>query len=247
MRILFASLLSMGVILLWARFFAPKAPAQLPQRNQPAQTAPATPNPATSAPASTSAAPAPGIGKPTGSTVTSAAPLPVIPALAATQERTIVIENDLYRVEISNRGAVVKSWQLKKYMDDAKPPRVLDVVHPKAAEQVGGWPFSVVLDDPELQTAANAGLYQMTPAAAEVASPTDATFFWSDGHLEITKHFHFEQSYVAHVEVSAKKDGAPITAGIAWLGGFGDLTVANPANWDSVQTYYSEAERFRHS
>ena len=43
------------------------------------------------------------------------------------------MENALYRVEISNRGGVVKSWQLKKYKDDAKPQRVLDVVHPEAA------------------------------------------------------------------------------------------------------------------
>jgi YidC/Oxa1 family membrane protein insertase len=98
----------------------------------------------------------------------------------------------------------------------------------------------VVLDDAELQTAANAGLYQMSPEGASVAAPTDVDFSWSDGHLEVTKHFHFDGSYVAHVEVSAKKDGTPITAGIAWLGGFGDVTVANPANWDSVQTYYSE-------
>jgi hypothetical protein len=48
-------------------------------------------------------------------------------------------------VEISNRGAVIKSWQLNKYMDDNKPPRVLDVVHPEAAQQIGGWPFSLIL------------------------------------------------------------------------------------------------------
>ncbi len=151
-----------------------------------------------------------------------------------------MIENNLYRVEFSNRGAVVKSWQLKKYTDDSKPPRILDVVHPKAADQVGGWPFAVVLDDAELQTSANAGLYQMSPLVAEVAAPTDVDFSWSDGHLEVTKHFHFDESYVAHVDVAARLDGKPITAGIAWLGGFGDSTVVNPANWDSVQTYYSE-------
>lgn len=240
MRILFASLLSMGVILLWARFFAPKAPAQLPQRNQPAQTAPATPNPATSAPASTSAAPAPGIGKPTGSTVTSAAPLPVIPALAATQERTIVIENDLYRVEISNRGAVVKSWQLKKYKDDAKPQRVLDVVHPDAAKQTGGWPFAVALDDAQLEAAANSGLYQVSTDSDELRAPAEAQFSWSDGHLEVTKHFRFDHTYVVQTETSVKLDGKPITAGLAWLGGFGDLTVTNPAPVETVSTFSSE-------
>jgi YidC/Oxa1 family membrane protein insertase len=237
LRILAASLLSMAVILLWAKFFGPK-PGAPSQTQKPAISSPA-PSPADG-------------GKPdprVASSVTagnvapgSAAATPAAPVTAKsdTQERTVVVENDLYRVEISNRGAVVKSWQLKKYTDDAKPPRILDVVHPKAAEQIGGWPFAVVLDDEQLQTAANAGLYQMSPASAEVVAPTDIDFFWSDGHLEVTKHFHFVHSYVAKVEVSAKVDGKPITAGIAWLGGFGDVTVANPANWDSVQTYYSE-------
>ena len=43
-------------------------------------------------------------------------------------------------------------------MDDNKPQRVLDVVHPEASQQVGGWPFSVVLDNADLEKAANDGL-----------------------------------------------------------------------------------------
>jgi len=31
---------------------------------------------------------------------------------SAGEERSIVIESDLYRVQISNRGATVRSWQL---------------------------------------------------------------------------------------------------------------------------------------
>ena len=58
-----------------------------------------------------------------------------MPPTAAKEEPNIVVENELYRVEFSNRGAVVKSWQLKKYKDDSKPQRVLDVVHADAATQ----------------------------------------------------------------------------------------------------------------
>ena len=43
MRLLAASLLSMGVILLWTRFFSPKAPVLHPKANRSVQTAPATP------------------------------------------------------------------------------------------------------------------------------------------------------------------------------------------------------------
>jgi YidC/Oxa1 family membrane protein insertase len=232
LRILAASLLSMGVILLWAKYFGPKPQAPPQQVNRPVQSAPAIPGPATSPAANTSQPPNP-------ATAISPAPATSVPPKSDTQERAIVIENDLYRVEISNRGAVAKSWQLKKYMDDAKPQRVLDVVHPAASQQTG-WPFAVVLDDEQLQNAANAGLYQSTSGAETLHAPADVQFVWSDGHLEITKHFRFDHTYVVRVETSAKLDGRPITAGIGWLGGFGDLTVRDPAPVETVSTYYSE-------
>jgi YidC/Oxa1 family membrane protein insertase len=158
----------------------------------------------------------------------------------ALQETIIVVENSLYRVEISNSGAVVKSWQLKNYKDDAKPQHVLDVVHPEASQQTGGWPFAVVLDDEQLQSAGNAGLYQISSDSTTLHAPAEVDFTWSDGHLEVTKHFRFDHTYVVRVETSAKLNGSPIPVGTGWLGGFGDLTVTNPAPVETVQTYYSE-------
>jgi YidC/Oxa1 family membrane protein insertase len=233
LRIIVASILSMGVILLWTKFFAPKTPVQPPQANRPAQSAPVTPGPATPPATSTKQAPA------AGTAIAPVPPVSVTPK-SDSQERTTVIENNLYRVEISNRGAVVKSWQLKKYKDDAKPQRVLDVVHPDASQQTGGWPFAVVLDDEQLQNAANAGLYQSSSETSELHAPADLQFSWSDGHLEITKHFRFDHTYVVGVETSATLNGRPITAGLGWLGGFGDLTVSNPAPVETVNTFYSE-------
>ena len=262
LRLLLASLLSMAVILLWIRFFGPKPPIGKPQGTKPGVSAPAVPgqtsvtganpsdsgtisgtNPATTTAATTTAA---------QNTAT-----PAGPAKADAQERTIVIENNLYRVEISNRGAVVKSWQLKNYRDDSKPPKVLDVVHPDAAQQTGGWPFSLVLNDEQLEKQANSGLFQAwvpEPGADATASaqayavlppnplkaPTELQLVWSDGHLEITKQFKFDHSYVVRVETTAKLNGAPIPAGLAWRGGFGDLTVVNPAPVETVSTYSSE-------
>jgi len=178
LRILVASLLSMVVILGWAKYFGPKPQIQPPQANRPAQTAPATsgattPTSATAPDAQASAAVA------AASTPTAAS----VPRRSDSQERTIVIENNLYRVEFLNQGAVVRSWKLKKYFDDQKPKEekggkpkckdgsepqqygsergcVLDLVHQEASQQTGGWPFGVVLDDEQLQNAANVGLFQ---------------------------------------------------------------------------------------
>lgn len=261
MRILIASILSMAVILLWAKFFAPKPPVNLPDPNKPAVTAPAATNPAAAAPGSTS--PSTNPAKPNAATpagvATGIAPsnAAAMPPKAAEQERTIVVENGLYRVEISNRGGVVKSWQLKKYMDDSKPQRVLDVVHPQAAEQVGGWPFALVLDDQQMQTQANTALYVAgiphtgapqkdilgsvtnLPEGA-LKAPAEFQLAWSDGHLEVTKNFRFDDSYVVRVETTVKFNGSPVKAGLAWLGGFGDLTVQNPVPVETVYTFYNE-------
>jgi YidC/Oxa1 family membrane protein insertase len=260
LRILIASLLSMAVIVLWIKFFAPKPPLNPPHPGNAAQTSStgARGSPPAVAPSSAPNSTAPNTPLPrANATAVAAAPAPVTPQIADSQERTIVVENDLYRVEISNRGALVKSWQLKKYLDDAKPPHVLDVVHPKAAEQTGGWPFALILDDPQMQTLANSGLYDISApppgshtsddvsqgaalSANPLRAPADLQFVWSNGHLEVIKKIHFDESYVVHLETSVKLDGQRINAGLAWLGGFGDLTVQNPAPIETVTTFSSE-------
>jgi YidC/Oxa1 family membrane protein insertase len=234
MRILVASLLSMIVFLGWTKYFGPKPPANLPPANKPAAgatTTPGTPN--TAAPGAASGS-TPSVAAP------STAPATAVPVTADAQEHSIVVENALYRVEFSNRGAVVKSWQLKKYKDDAKPQRTLDLVHPHSAEMTGGWPFSMVMDDPQLEKAANTGLYQVSSDSPTLEAPADVKFTWSDGHLEVTKTFHFDHSYVVNVETTSTYNGARVLAGLAWRGGFGDLTVLNPAPITTINTFYSE-------
>jgi YidC/Oxa1 family membrane protein insertase len=262
LRILVASLLSMGVILIWVRFFAPKPPVQPPQANPPAQSAPATAGGASSSPLPNASAQKPSAAG--GSLPLTAAAATTTPPKAGAQEIAIVAENDLYRVEFSNRGGVVKSWQLKKYKDDSKPQRVLDVVHPQSSEQTGGWPFALALDDAEAEQLANSGLYVLDAAGSpgcagpdqgsgqaetdtasgkitrHFGAPASFCLTWSDGHLEVTKHFSFDHSYVVRVDTSVKLNGKPIRAALGWLGGFGDLTVTNPAPVETVEIYYSE-------
>jgi len=98
----------------------------------------------------------------------------------------------------------------------------------------------LLLDDTQSQNAANQGLFQISSDSLNLRAPADVVLAWSDGHLEVTKHFKFDHTYVVRVETSAKFNGNPIKAGIGWLGGFGDLTVTNPAPVETVQTYYSE-------
>jgi YidC/Oxa1 family membrane protein insertase len=247
MRLLAASLLSMGVILLWTKFFAPKPPASLTKNGSTAVSGPAVAGSgagaptATAGPGATVMSPSKGTANVTGGVGAAAAVN--VAAKADTTEHAVTVENDLYRVVFSNRGAVVKSWELKKYTDDSKPQKILNVVHPEAAQATGGWPFALIFDDPQLQSAANDGLYTVGQAPAAGGAKfggSDPEFSWSDGHLEVTKRFHFDNSYVVHVETITKLNGSPVVAGLAWLGGFGDLTVQNPSPIDSTSVFYDE-------
>src|SRR5437762_14188278 len=94
LRILVASLLSFGVIILWAKFFGPKPSVQPMPTNRPAETAPAAAGPATPAPANPLPAPA--------------APAPTAPAAAVavthdSDERPIVDHDTVNRVHTRTR------------------------------------------------------------------------------------------------------------------------------------------------
>ncbi|MGA8366213.1 MAG: membrane protein insertase YidC [Candidatus Acidiferrales bacterium] len=200
--------LAMLIFFTWSHFFMPNVPPHGPGQT-PAPVAPAqssTVPPASAAQGSTLAAPS------------------KIPVIQAAQEKIIVVESLLYRVELSSRGGVVRSWKLKKYLDDQTPPHPLDLVNPDAAQQLG-WPFSLSLSDAQLEAQANSGLYDVAPAADHLDAPAEITFHWSDGHLDITKILRFTQDYQLSVEVSATLDGKPLPSAIAWRGGFGDKAV----------------------
>ena len=164
-----------------------------------------------------------------------------IPIAKAPAERMVTIDSPLYHLELSNRGGVVRSWTLKKYLDDQKPPHPLDLVNTNAAEELG-WPFSIELSDAQLESEANAGLYQVTAGETGqrqadtqvLEAPASVTLHWSDGHLDIAKTLSFSPNYQMSAEASATLDGKPLACGIAWRGGFGDRAVYRASQLVSV-------------
>jgi len=233
-RSILAAVLALLVIGAWSLIYkAPqptppaKPPAPITNPIQPASGTPSTPN----------------MGKSAG-TAPPAAPATV---RAATEERSVVIESDVYRVQISNRGGVAQSWQLTHFTDDNKPPRTLDLAHAEAAQQSGSWPLSLALDDPQAETAANTALYEITSAGkpldagAVLHAPAEITLAWSDGHIEVTKHLKFNPFYIVDVQTTVTQDGNPLRASLAWAGGFGDATAFRAAA--QTQVFASAAGR----
>ena len=96
---------------------AARHPRRRPRRRQQAQT------PAASAQAQQSAADP---RRPARDGSAPAAP----PTIGAAIETETTVENELYKIVFTNRGAQVKHWILKKYTDTAGKP--LDMVQPQA-------------------------------------------------------------------------------------------------------------------
>jgi YidC/Oxa1 family membrane protein insertase len=239
MRSLLAAVLCLLVIAVWSMIFKPTQP---PASVAPKPPATATNPVAPAAPASPSpAGTAPNGGKP-------APPAAPVTLRAAGVETAVVVESDLYRVEIFNRGGVVRSWQLKKFDDDHKPPRTLDLVHPDAAQASGSWPFSLALDDPQQEVTANNALFEITSAGKPLIggsvlhAPAEVTLAWSDGHLEVTKQLKFNPSYIVDVKTTATLDGAPLRNSLIWSGGFGDITAYRAAA--QIQVFTSAPGKF---
>jgi YidC/Oxa1 family membrane protein insertase len=129
-----------------------------------------------------------------------------------------VVENDLYRITFTNRGAQVKSWILKKYDDDSGRP--LDLVNP-AASALYGYPLSLWTYDETQRNQLNSALY-VPSVTGTVTVPGDVTFEYSAQNLAVKKTFHFDGSYVIGVQTSVFAGSSPVTAYPMWPAGLGD-------------------------
>ena len=203
MRSMLAFMVLLGVALLAFQYFKPPTP---PVQQQQTQT--------TGQPATTSGLPVAAAQNAAGSASQASA----TPAVVAAAESQTVVENELYKITFTNRGAQVKSWILKKYKDSRGRP--LDLVNQQAAATFG-YPLSLFTYEPGLTTDLNQALYQPS-ATGVVAAPAGIIFKYAKGPLTVIKTFTFNESYVIDAEVSVVRSGVPVRALVAWPGGLGD-------------------------
>jgi YidC/Oxa1 family membrane protein insertase len=136
-RSLFAMMIVFIAVLVGAQYYHTKMNPQTASPATSSSAAPQTPAPAAAVPAAIAAQPAAAAPK---------AEPTAVPVVQAGAETTTVIENELYRITFSNRGAQVISWILKgpSYIDsDGKP---LDLVSQQAAK-LFGYPMSLYTYD----------------------------------------------------------------------------------------------------
>jgi YidC/Oxa1 family membrane protein insertase len=200
MRLLLAFLLMGAVLFLTPYFYSPSPPPEKAEPETAEQRAPAQE-------AVTAEPEAP-------------PPLREMPGqVSAASEETFTVETDVYKIVFSNRGAVVRSWILKEYVDSGGDP--LELVNLPAVETVG-CPFSLEFPEKAPALDANTALF----SAKRTRDSLGIDFELSDGTVYYRKSFRFEQdSYLSQVSTEVLREGRAVPHLLAWRGGFGDATV----------------------
>ena len=210
-RVLVAIFLSFIVLYAYQAFIVKPAP-------KPAQTAgapQAVNRPASgSAAAATSPAPASAPAQPQQP---AAAPL-----VSDTEEHDVTVETRDVIAVVTNRGARLKSWRLKKYLDQERKPQ--ELIENQVATQA--LPFTLSTSDTQLDSTLNGALYSVTGApAAMITSPIDVRFEYRDAAgVQAVKTFHFvPDSYVVTIRAEVTAGGRARTPAIVWGPAVGDI------------------------
>ena len=223
-RLLLVFLLTFVVLIVFQpllKKYMPQAPVAPQKPSVPEQVAAAPAVAAVTAPAART--PAAAIGK------------------QASSETETVIENDLYKITFTNRGAQVKSWILKKFDNDAQngPLELVD----NAAAQSYGQPLSLWTYDETLRNKLSSALY-VASSDGRLTAPAQISFEYADQDVVVRKTFAFDHTYVLKVETSVVYRGAEILAAPAWPAGFGDERT--PASYAAARIdYHNDASTER--
>ncbi len=162
----------------------------------------------------------------------SAQAAPAVPAIAAAAEQTVTVENELYKITFSNKGAEVRSWILKRFHDRYGAP--LDLVNDAAAKQYG-YPLSLYTYDSNLTSGLRNALF-VPSATGSLTAPQTLTFKYQQGNVVATKTFSFDSTYVLNAETSVNVNGSPVRTLLSWPAGFGDQEQVLDYNGSRIET-----------
>jgi len=224
-RLLLAMVLAVGVLVTWQWLFPPRRPAP-PQENGELSAGmanspdenplSATDGSGLSGQESTPPAP-PAVAGEGGSDGVSAGKAEA--AVGEEAVRIITLETDDVLVMISNRGGRAQSWKLKTYKDNSG--RNLELI-PDSARAVDILPLDLLLDDAELQQAANGALYKMERQSSD-AGRDGVVLTWSDGlGRAVRKEITIGPGFTASIQAEVRRDGLLMPVAVTWGTGFGE-------------------------
>jgi YidC/Oxa1 family membrane protein insertase len=207
-RVFLAIFLCFVVLAVYQAWFAPP-PLPAPVAQPAPQTQAAAPT------AGAPAAPVPGAATPDAAQK-SATPAPA-PVLADTEAHDIVVETEDVHAVFTTQGAVLKSWQLKRYPIDKVPFELVPQDIPAGLPR----PFTLATDDLDLSTRLASALFKPSASGLTLGSEQGVlTFEYKDASgLAARKTFHFRpdgKAYNLGVEASIDVAGAVKPVRLDW-------------------------------
>ena len=234
-RVLLAILLSFVVLYGYQALFPPPEPVQ-PQTSAPAA---APPGPST-------ATPAPTTQKPPDNPPVEAAPAPAVaPLTGDSQERDITFDNGSVHAVFSNRGGVIKSWRLKKYLNAAREP--LELV-PQDIPGAHAKPFTLSVDDQAVSKTLGESLYRANATAVDATTTAQTlTFEYQDASgLSVRKEFAFDPQspYVLKFTATVIRGETAMVPTIEWGPAIGTNLEVNTRGYHTPPQpiYYVDGE-----
>jgi YidC/Oxa1 family membrane protein insertase len=227
-RVFLAAALSVVILIAWQAFFMPKRPPVAPPTEGPVVEEI-------------------DFGKPAEAEAEATQPHaePVEPvvvetagAVQADGMRDVGVQNGVFDLTLTNRGAIATSWSLRDETTSFELLELLPRIEPDRARSL-----AVELDDAALTGRLNEALYRVerTSVSPKHGLPGGEriTFTWADGQgVEARKSLTFrEGSYLVDVDVEVTDRGRSLPARLMLGPGFGEQGTAK----NGKGTYYYEA------
>lgn len=165
-------------------------------------------------------------------------------------EEQIIIDTSLFQAVWSNKGAILKSWKLKKHKDENKEDLELISIH---SAEMNKYPFLLSTEDPSFDNIINNSLYKSSRYKLELKEGQrgEIRFDYADEKgTRVEKIFTFEGGkYEFDIQINVWKNGQRVEPRLAWGPGFG-----NPSPEAQKQRFgsgsgiavYSAGKVFRH-
>ncbi len=146
--------------------------------------------------------------------------------LAAAQEKEIIIDTSLYRAVWSNKGAVLKSWQLKQYKNENKEN--LELVSLQSQE-INKYPFALQTEDVTFNNEINHALYKFSTSSLKLSQGQKGELHFTYADVagnRVEKIFIFQGGkYSFEVKLKVWKKNQPIEPGLLWGPSLGNPTL----------------------
>jgi YidC/Oxa1 family membrane protein insertase len=141
------------------------------------------------------------------------------------QEEQVVVDTPLYRAVWTNRGAQLKSWKLKEYLDEDK--EYLELISVRSTE-LGQYPFFLSTDYADFDSTINRALYKSSSLGLELREGQQEELrfeFAMENGTRVEKIFIFKGgTYDFDIQVNVWRQGERIEPRIVWGPGFGNLS-----------------------